>query len=562
MKSKRVLALMATLLVGATSVSSFSGCGAKSDSIKEDPNKANLIVATYNGGVGYKWLEDAADRFEELYKDATHFQEGRTGVKIHVDPNKEKYGGGTLLDKSLLRDVYFTENVEYYSFINKGKVADITDIVSGENSSLAAYGEKGTIADKIDSNFAGYLTAGDGHYYMLPFYDGFYGFIYDIDLFESEGFFLDKDGDFTRLLFNGDETEAEIEQMRKEYDENKANGPDGVHGTYDDGLPATYEEMIALCDQILAKSCVPFCYSGAYNDYVSKAVRSFIADYEGYDGFSLNYTFDGKANLVKEIKDDWTVETEEVNITEKNAYELQRQAGKYYALKMQETLFGSTKYLGGTWNMFDFTVAQTEFINSKYTSTRYAMLVDGVWWENEAETTFKDIEALRGESKEDRRFGYLPMPKVSADKAGPQTMFSSNSSFGFINADCENMELAKEFMKFLHTDAEMSKFSAKTSISRALNYQVNEEDKKEATHFGRSLIEMRDASRVVYPYSALDVVIENPAFFHETKWYLTASIGGKTYNNPFTAFRDNKADAEKYFNGLYSYQKSVWSTLK
>ena len=551
MKTKRIIALGATLLMSATTMSAFSACGGTVvNSNKQDETKANLNVATYDGGIGYEWLEEAARRFEEKYKDADYFQEGRVGVKVHVDKNKDTYAGSKLADASLTKDVYFTESVEYYNFVNKGKVADITDVVTG---SMAAYNEEGTIEDKLDDSFKSYLTAKDGKYYMLPFYDGFYGFIYDVDLFEKEGFYYDVDGDFLAL---------KDEAQRETFEANKANGPDGVKGTYDDGLPATYEQFIALADQIVAKSCIPFCYSGNYNDYVSKACRSFISDYEGYDGFGLNYSFSGTANLVKEIKADGTVVTEEVEITPENGYELQRQAGKYYALKMQETLFGSVKYVGNSWNGFDYTGAQSEYIKSKYATKRYAMLLEGVWWENEATPTFLELEKIRGEKKEDRRFALLPMPKVNAEAAGPQTMFSSNSSFGFINKSCSNMELAKEFMRFLHTDAEMSKFSAKTSIPRSLKYNVSEEDKAKATHFGKSVIEMKENANVVYPYSSLEMVINNASAFTEGMWFLTATVGGKTLDNPFNAFKDGQATAKEYFNGLYSYQKTMWSNLK
>ena len=551
MKSKRIIALGTTLLMGITTMGAFSACGGtKVENEGYDATKANISVATYEGGVGYAWLEEAAKRFEEKYKDATHFQEGRTGVKISVDKNKYTYNGEQLAANSLTKDVYFTEGVDYYKFVNDNKVADITDVVTG---SLSTYGESGTIEDKLDSSFTSFLTAKDDKYYMLPFYDGFYGFIYDVDLFEQEGFYYDKDGDFLALR---------DESQRETFEENKSNGPDGLHDTYDDGLPATYEQLIALADQILAKSCVPFCYSGTYNDYVNKACRSFIADYEGYEQFKMNYTFSGTAKLVKEIKADGTVVTEEKAITPENGYELQKQAGKYYALKMQEELFGSVKYVGGSWNGFDYTVAQSEFIKSKYTSQRYAMLIEGVWWENEAEPTFTELENIRGEKKSDRRFGLLPMPKVNAKAAGPQTMFSANSSFAFINKNCQNMELAKEFMRFLHTDAEMSKFSAKTSISRSLNYKVSEADQATATHFGKSMIKMREQSKVVYPYSSLNMVINNSAAFTEAAWYLNASVGGKTLKNPFDAFKDGQATAKEYFNGLYNYQSTMWSSLK
>ena len=552
MKTKRIFALAATVLMGATTMSAFSACGGTKVQDEEyDATKANLTVATFDGGVGRAWLDDAAARFEELYKDATNFQEGRTGVNIIVDGSKDKYGGKTLAEKALNKDVYFTEGVDYYDFVNKGKVADITDVLTG---SMATYGESGTIEDKMDNSFKSFMTTGtEGKYYMVPFYDGFYGFIYDIDLFESEGFYFDQDGDFLML---SDESE------REEFEANKSNGPDGKKGTYDDGLPATYEQMISLVDQIVAKSCIPFCYSGMYNDYVSKAFRAFIADYEGYEGFSLNYNFNGTAELVKNINADGSIETEEVAITEDNAYELQRQGGKYYALKMQEELFGSVKYIGNNWNGLDYTVAQSTFIKSKYTSKPYAILVEGVWWENEASATFTEIENIRGEKKSDRNFGFLPIPKAPGKEAGDQTMFSSNSSFGFINKNCSNMELAKEFMRFLNSDAEMSKFSAKTSIPRSLNYTVSEGDKATATSFGKSLIAMRESSKVVYPYSSLPLVINNAASFTEERWFLTSEVSGKTLNNPFNAFKDGTATAAQYFNGMYSYHSGMWSTLK
>ncbi len=561
MKSKKALALVVTLLMGASSISAFSACGGKPIDNGEDPTKANLSVRTYTGGVGRAWLDDAAARFEKLYENATHFQEGRTGVKINVDGDKTNYNGPNLSEKALKEDVYFTEGVDYYKFVNRDKVADITDIVSGEKSSLAFYGEEaGTIEDKLDPSIKSFLASKDGNYYMLPFYDGFYGFIYDVDLFEEEGFYKDAQGDYTRFIENESLTETENETRRAEWRETLSDGPDGEHGTYDDGLPATYDELLDLVDVINAK-CVPFVYSGKFNDYVSKACRAFIVDYEGYDAFTLNYTFNGTAELVKKVNADGSLEMEEVAITQANGYELQRQAGKYYALKMQEALFGSTKYLGGSWNQFDYTEAQENFVKSKYTSTRYAILLEGAWWENEAAGAFELTETNFGEKKEDRRFAFLPMPKVTADAVGEQTLFSANSSFAFINKECKNMELAKEFMKFLHTDAEMSKFSAKTSISRSLNYKVSDEDKLNATYFGQSVIDMRANSKVIYPYSSLQFVIDNADAFTESAWFMNSTAGGSTQNNPFLAFKNGTATAKDYFEGLYTYQKTMWSKL-
>ena len=552
MKNKKIFALMAIAMLGTTAMGAFSGCGGGTggtiiENSAYDETKANLSVAIYDGGVGRAWLDDAITRFEAKYANATHFQEGRTGVKISVDPNKEKYAGTKLAENgNLNKDVYFTEAVDYYTFVNDDMVADISDVVTG---SLSEYGESGTIEDKLDGSIKKFMTEKDGKYYMLPFYDGFYGLIYDVELFEEEGFYFDKDGDFTK-----DKTQF-------------ANGPDGEEGTYDDGLPATYDQMIELCDQIVAKGYVPFCYSGVHNDYVNRAFFAWGTDYEGYDNYSLNSSFSGTAKLVKNITEqDGTMEAiiefEDVAITENNGYELQRQAGKYYALKMQEALFGSPKYIGGSFNGLDYTVAQSEFIKSKYSAKRYAMLAEGVWWENEAAPTFT---ALKHEGKEDktgRKFGFMPVPKVNEEAAGQQTMLSLNNSFCFISKDCANMELAKEFMRFLHTDAEMSKFSAKTSISRALEYKVDSTDRATATYYGQTIIDMKSNLKVIYPFSAANIVTKNQGNFTMDAWLGSADKGdGKTMRNAFNAFKDGKATAKEFFNGLHNYQKGKWNTL-
>ena len=528
-----------------------SGNDSSGSSVEEgigDQSPAWLSVATFDGGVGKAWLEDAIVRFEEMHKD-TVFVEGTKGVKISLYGDKNKYSGDKLAESVMDKDMYFTEAVEYYTMVNNGQVADITDVVTG---SLSAYGESGTIEDKIDATTKAFMTAKDGNYYMIPFYDGFYGLIYDVELFDEVGFYFDKDGDFTK-----DKSQF-------------ANGPDGVAGTYDDGLPATYDQMIKLCDRIVDKGYTPFLYSGNYPGYVNRAFYSWAADYEGYDAFSLNKTFNGTAKLAKSITPgvgmmEATIEFEEVAITENNGYELQRQAGKYYALAMQEALFGSTKYIGGSFNGLDYTVAQANFIKGKYqtaTTKRYAMLAEGVWWENEANPAFAELEALKGEGKMDRKFGFMPVPKVNEAAAGEQTMYSANRSFGFINKDCQNMELAKEFMKFLHTDAEMSKFTAKTSIPRSLDYEVSAADRENATYFGKTLIDMRANADVVYSFASSNIAIQNPVNFENDVWFGYSMIGSQRRNNALGAFKDGKATALEYFNGLYDYQKSVWSSLK
>ena len=549
MKSKRIIALMSVLMIGSMTVTAFSGCGGGQEIMDSnyDASKAYVSVGTYDGGVGRAWLDEAAKRFEKLHEN-TMFGD-KKGVQVSVDADKVIYGGDYLSKSSLTKDIYFTEGVNYYTFINAGKAADISDIVTG---SLASFGESVTIESKLDEMLKGYLTAKDGKYYMLPFYDGFYGFVYDVELFEEESFYFDDDGAFIGVNRDADDA------TRAEFEADKSNGPDGKPDTYDDGLPATYEQMMELVDQIKFKGYIPFCYAGS-TEYVDKAFRGYVSDYEGYEGMKVNYTLSGEANVVSNISGDM-VTTETITVSTADAYKLQKQAGKYYALRMEEKLFGSTEYVG-SFNEDAHTTAQRTFINSKYASSgRYAMLAEGAWWENEAELA----NAFTGnEKRADRRFAFMPVPKVDGTRAGDQTMISLNNSYGFINKDSQNMEAAKEFMRFLHTDSEMSKFTAKTSITRSLSYSILEEDRTTATTFGKSLIDMRSKSNVVYPYSSVKLVLDNADAFSEFKWFATTRVGSKEYTSPMSAFQaESPISAQAYFEGLYTYQESQWTILK
>ena len=59
----------------------------------------------------------------------------------------------------------------------------------------------------------------------------------------------------------------------------------------------------------------------------------------------------------------------------------------------------------------------------------------------------------------------------------------------------------------------------------------------------------------------MKVVIDNPTFFDETRWFLWSDVGG-VKKDPFPVFQKGKADAEDYFNGLYKFEKDQWSSLK
>ena len=63
-----------------------------------------------------RYLKKAADLFMEKNKDRDDFEDGKIGCQIHV--YKDRFGGDTLLNSDLTKDMYFTESIDYYRLTN------------------------------------------------------------------------------------------------------------------------------------------------------------------------------------------------------------------------------------------------------------------------------------------------------------------------------------------------------------------------------------------------------------------------------------------------------------
>lgn len=549
MKKRWISCLLA---LGMVATCGLTACGGdNTDNSGDVAGKTTIRVGTYNGGLGMDWLREAAARFEELYKDQS-FADGETGVAVKV---VESQAGDMLASRSLDRDVYLTEAVDYYYLQNQGKLADISDVAT---TSLSAYGEDKTIASKLDNALNDFLTAKDGKYYAIPFYEGFYGFIYDVDMFEANGWFFSESGSFTST--------------------NKSKGIDGVEGTYDDGLPKTYAQFKQLLDKIRKDSVTPLVYSSESMVYFINTLANYWADYEGKAKMQRNWSLEGEINVVSGFDADGNPTVESKTITSADMRELQKQPGKYYALKFLKEIVMSNgqNYVSAT----DFKAAQLQLIQScldgENQEGAVAMIIDGSWFENEAELaqTFELVEGLDmrediagKDYKKTRKLAFMPIPMVdesettlnsgskNEDGSHKQTLVSANDSFCFINAGTTGakLEVSKEFLKFLHTDAEMSLFTAKTSITRPYTYTIEESVKADMSYFGQSLMEMKESSDIVYPYSANPTYVANSSEFLLGTWGWRSEVGNSTAINPFSHFRANPATtARTYFEGLYA----------
>ena len=541
MKTKLFLLSLGTLSL----VVSTAGCaGRKRNNDEFDPNKTHIVVATLDKGIGTAWLENAARAFEELYKDATNFEEGKTGVQVLVKGSTQ-YNGAYLETAALNHDIYFTEGIAYRQLARLGKFYDITSTV---NEKLTAYDDNRTILEKIDDTFADYLTV-DGKIYGIPFYDSFYGMVYDMDLWNEEKLYLSKAGKFVNK--SGD----------------LSLGTDNVAGTLDDGLPATYEEYDKLMKKLLDKEIIPYIVSNAGIEYTANYLYNIFADYEGVENMKLNLTLDGTAtDLVDYIEDNGTIHYKgATTITDDNGYELQRQVGRYKTLKFFNDVLVNDPRNYNRNPEATHIGAQTTFINGHQVGKPIAMLIEGSWWENEAKSAFKAYEESYGER---RNYGIMPIPFESAEKAAAcgykHTYLSLSQSFGIISNSSENKPLAVEFMKFLHSDKMLRQFTKDTSMTRPLNYEMTEDDMAGLTTYAKSLIDLKKNSNVFYPYSSNQLQLDNNMYFNAFNWTWHTEVDGTEYRHPWLYFTmaNLNPTVKAYFDGQYSYFQSLWNSLQ
>ena len=555
-RNRRFMAIIAMLLCAVM----IAGCapsaevleqigGEVPNQVKTDTNKVQLYVANYDGGMGHEWLNRIIAQFEEDFKD-TEFVPGKKGVQVIVTNNKTD--GKTWLDTmdNNINEVFFTEWLYYYDHVSQGKLLDITDIVTEDLSastvlqditgSTLDLGDTGSIADKLNEAQRTYYDV-DGKYYALPHYVSTTGIIYDMDLFEEE-----------KLYFAADRNNGNNGFIIRE-DDVRSNGPDGIAGTTDDGLPVTYEEFYALCDYMKEKSIIPLAW--AVKDYISDMLQAMHAQNAGYEEFMLNYTFEGTA---KSLLNDNLTPMGDTEITAKNGYMLARQKGLYGAIDFMYNIIDKEYYA----SQFCFSNAMThlkmqeEFLKSRFSAKQdIAMVVEGNWWENEAAAVWKAMASTPGASKEERNIGFMPLPVMDESLANGERTILANGKYtgAFIKASIpeEKIPLAKLFLQYTSTESALQDFTVTVGQGRNFNYELTDEQYKGMTTFQKTIWDLKKNADVVYPYSDSKLYISYPSSFEPASFFKSSHLG-ISYVYPHMAFKNGISsglDAKTYWSG-------------
>lgn len=538
------LALSATMLASCTGI---AACGRTRIDDGDDGTKTVLTVANYAGGFGEQWIVEMKNKFEEKYAE-TEFEPGKKGAVIKIS---QQHDGGTQyfskVDASP-EEVFFIEDVDYAAWVNKNKMLDITDVVNAADTS-----DGKTILSKLNDEQKSFYDM-DGKYYALPHHDHQTGLIYDVDLFTDEGLFYAKNGAPSEAEFTG--------TVKFTGGENRSAGPDGQYGTADDGLPATYDEFYALCDYMTDKNSdvdiKPILWSGTNKqDYIDWLLAELTADYEGREQLRLNYTFDGTAkNLIEIDKSGNVTALPETTITSENGYMIYKSAGRYNALKFLEKIVKSSAWYDYSKNFgtLSQTEAQYQFLlgATGLAETRFAILADGCWWENEATTSFDRLVDMKGEaySKASRNFAFMPLPKATVDKIGERfTIATTDVTTAFIKSTIKEskVKLAKEFLKFCYAEEQLQTFNKVSGSPASVDYTLGSEDYAALSSYAKSLYDVR--KNVVSPYSQNPIYVNN---YGSLKLISTFTAGGDRAVN---SLKD--MTAEQFFRNLYAMKSEA-----
>lgn len=479
-----------------------------------DKTKIQLNVFSYNGGVGSEWLDKVITRFEADYKDAT-FSNGRTGVQVVPSKTKSDVFSNMSTNNN---HVIFSEVGNYSQLVTQKSVLDISDIMDKPLNELTKTTDTKTLKSKMYDETIDFYSFSGGKIYALPHYSFFSTFTYNKQLLTDKNLYFAKDYDV-----NGDLDSKFIHSAS----EDKSCGPDGIYGTDDDGLPATYDELFDLFNMMKNKNVTPITWAGGEmvsGGYVNYLLNNFYLSLAGKDQARLNYTFDSKDKTITIVEkfEGGKAVTKEEKITADNYKNLNSELAKYQAIKVVDTILDNALWQSGDCDSTTTTMLSTQqnYIESYNGGTPIAMIVEGSYWYNEADNAgyIEDTKNRFTDFDAKNNYQILPLPRVyegtykdvEGKEAGKAVYADQADSLAVINAniagDKELVELAKTFLAYCYTDESLKEFTETTRVTRSLKYDV---DVNKLDAWGKAVWNYTKAADLLLPYSSNSLYLNN-----------------------------------------------------
>ena len=526
--------------------------------------KLEIKIVNFAGGVGRAWLDNAIERFKGEVENKAYGP--YTGVKFNVldtmEPDVENIATSA-------RHIYFIEGADVRGLIQKGRLLDISDIITEINE------DGKSIESKIDENYRAAFKGNDGKYYALPHYEYFSGLSYDIELFEEKNYyFADPAAEdaqtYTSMAGFGS---AKFVTSKNTV---KSCGPNGEYGDYDDGLPSSVQELLILCDKMGMEIDNPILYAGGHEHYLNHLLTGLWASLAGAEEMQTYFTMNGNMEIVDGFEG--TIFNSSVDapktktqvVTEATGYYATQQAARYYASAFIELAYNNGFIVNKNTN-FSNTAAQKEFIESGVGATSVSgMLIEGSYWYNEAKSydMFNKYYAATKFEKTSRSLGWMPLPvqlegSVTEGNGKAPTMLDTAGSAALVNGRFANNEAVvaacKDFIKFLYTDEELSAFTGDTGVAKSgMEYELDDEDYKKLDDFQKGIWAMREEGNVISQGSNTPTFRNNSAaFMIRTLTPIVRPKTNATYDSVLALLRTGNYTAKDYFD-VTSIKADKW----
>ena len=454
---RKKVASTCALLLSIATVASFVGCK-RENTDKPWGDKIRIDVSLYSGGYGTDWFVELANKYNA--------SQDKYYINKLPDNKNDLYSISQKIVAGIEEADIFIANIsDIGALVNSNKLIDLTEIYNTKHE-----GEDTSVKDKIyDYDFYYNNFTKDEKWYALPYTDGISGLVYDHDLFTEK-----------KLLLEDESTANGL-----------TKGRDGVEGTYDDGLPETYEEFQSLVDRIKYMQLTPFVYSDVIETGLTEPLAETIwAQYDGMTNYKISYSYEGTYKKPST--------GEETEITPDTAYKLYSEGLMEGRLKSAQFLKEMLLNPENTYNRsgMSHTDAQGVYLTS-HTTKRIAMIVEGAWWENEAKPSFAVDARATGEQwgYGNRDFRMMPMPSFpgESEESKGKNYFASygeGSVFGLKQEDKEKEAGIIDFLKEYTKDENLRNFTKCSGAKLPFNYEFSEEDVKSFTPFTRNMLEI------------------------------------------------------------------------
>ena len=563
--------------------------------------RTEIKVCNFHGGIGSVWIDQAAERYAKIMAGKS-YATGKRGVYINI--NKRMGVTGVVANASTSPDhIFFAERQCMPTIWGQGGVVmSLNDIVYDETRQGGTL--ENSIFDTAKAAIKGKIN-GQEHYFALPHYEFHGGASYNREIFDEYGaYFADESCNpeyINQFESKYGNSNFIFPGLLNEDDAVKSVGPDGLYGTEDDGLPASFEQLVVLCE-FFKTSCEisPFVVSGKFTEHTNYFITGLWTALAGQEQMLNYYDFNGKVEVVTGFTNEPIMEgveyikkpiTEWVDMTTATGYYGSQMAAKYYAIAFLEILEKEGYYSPESHNNeISHLNAQSVLIYggkaSKSPYSKSAMLMEASYWYNESEENlcFDNYITLTGDTHEiDLRQMALPTAYTTAqhearltqeeydalseaDRLGKEAHRASalidiGQAYCLVNNNIKDNEEIRpaviDFVNFLYSESELRYFTMETGMPRAITYELSENQQESMGIYYKKLWQLRDwqsGSNVIYnsPGATPDPITLDA--FLKAKQTIVLELSAPTLrfgtnNNFFPSLEKNSTEDD----GTYTY---------